>query len=91
MYLSPLPRLSQQNQSVPYLQLLVLNVEDGDFRDMLYDYRITSFGIRYADEVLHGLSERQGYGRDRDKGNSCHWDQGRSADTSSRSSQVPLC
>jgi len=33
-------------------ELLVLNVEDGDFRDMLYDYRITSFGIRHQHKHL---------------------------------------
>lgn len=28
------------------LQLLVINVEDQDFRDMLFDYRITREGIK---------------------------------------------
>lgn len=29
----------------PLLQLLVINVEDQDFRDMLFDYRITRGGV----------------------------------------------
>jgi hypothetical protein len=31
---------------MPLLQLLVINVEDQDFRDMLFDYRITRPGIK---------------------------------------------
>lgn len=30
------------------LQLLIINVEDQDFRDMLFDYRITRAGARCA-------------------------------------------
>lgn len=30
----------------PFLQLLIINVEDQDFRDMLFDYRITRQGVR---------------------------------------------
>lgn len=28
-----------------YLQLVILNVEDKDFRDMLFDYRATQPGV----------------------------------------------
>lgn len=34
------------------LQLMILNVEDQDFRDMLFDYRTTQPGVRYAGIAL---------------------------------------
>lgn len=35
------------------LQLLILNVEDQDFRDLLFDYRITRGGIRSVGPLQH--------------------------------------
>jgi len=35
------------------LQLLIINVEDQDFRDMLFDYRITRAGARCAQQATN--------------------------------------
>jgi hypothetical protein len=41
------------------MQLVILNVEDADFRDMLFDYRVTQPGTMCAARTRAGLLRRQ--------------------------------